>query len=248
MKFCGKCGSQIYDGNQFCTVCGAPVSVEVNEIQPVPASQPVLAPQPTEKKKSKKPLIITLAIVIPVLVIALVTFLLLSDVFASVEDLCAKGKYLEAYEKAEKDQRYDVMVENAVAVQYACVAANDMVLSNFELKTAYYYDSSYEKGIVLQVDGMDGYGADATSYWSFAWDDVEEEWKSNGFVYHLDEEEIMDYYDLETRVQILTDNIHRALIETWMQMGTELDEASIQRIHELYEKDLLDQVELLEVG
>lgn len=57
----------------------------------------------------------------------------------SVEDLCAKGKYIEAYKKAKAEEKMDVLSENVIAV--LSQKSSDLLKdpSSLVLRNAWYY-------------------------------------------------------------------------------------------------------------
>ena len=79
MAFCGNCGAQHGETENFCGVCGYPTGkaaapVYQQPVQPVYQQQPIYQPQTPPKKKSKKPLIIggATGVVAIVLVVAII--------------------------------------------------------------------------------------------------------------------------------------------------------------------------------
>lgn len=237
MKYCEKCGTEMMDDQQFCAACG-------NGSQIYTESGQMNAVQKTQKRKGNV-ILIALAVFIPMIVVVLSLFVF-SDLFLSVEDLCAKGEYQKAYERAEGDEKTAVLMENAVAVQCTFVAENLKDPSSFQLREGYcHYEESY-KCIILYVSAANSYGARVSEYWFFDWDVNSDGWKFKDCVSGLEEEEVYDFYDEEERYEIMLDNIMRSLIKVWISSDTKIDDASVDRINDLFEADLLDKVELIE--
>ena len=62
-----------------------------------------------------------------------------SKLMVSVEDLCAEGKYIEAYKKAKAEEKMDVLSENVIAV--LSQESSDLLKdpSSLVLRNAWYY-------------------------------------------------------------------------------------------------------------
>jgi hypothetical protein len=103
--FCGKCGSQVEDGNAFCTRCGAPLNASAAPAQyPYPQQSPVY-PVARPKKKSKG---LIIAIVACVLVAALIPGVLLLSPVAV--------KMIRVKEAKEESVTDSVEVTNEISV------------------------------------------------------------------------------------------------------------------------------------
>lgn len=124
--FCRNCGAQLRDDDVFCSKCGTPVSngdktgdimpdtedtvLDLSEITAEQKAEEAMpkAEKPAEKKKSKKPLIITLSIV-GVIVLALCAFAAYK--FISGYHLSAGDKYFDEGRYEEAADAYDEVLE-----------------------------------------------------------------------------------------------------------------------------------------
>ena len=248
---CSKCGAALEEGQVFCSKCGqkadlivdAEVNSAINQFN-AEVSNSIAA-------KNKSPLVPVIAAVAAVVVIAIGIFVA-PKIFVSVEDLCARGDYAKAYEKADEDEKLEVIAENVAAVQSAFSAENLKDPDSFQLRNAYYKEGTTEAGdpskqLVLYISGANSYGAKVSSYWLYTWDNDEQDWSYFCSVSDLTEEEYNTYDDSEERIEKLLNNIGRLSIKKTMQDGIELDKDAVKRINTMFEEDRLEDVELIDV-
>ncbi|MBQ3216940.1 MAG: zinc-ribbon domain-containing protein [Oscillospiraceae bacterium] len=249
-SFCSMCGNELQEGQVFCSRCGQK-AVFLPDSGVDTANDPYYAGvDKTNGTKKKKPVKIIVAAVIALTVIA-IGALVVPKLFVSVEDLCARGNYEKAYEKADADEKLEIRAENAAAVQSAFSVDNLKDPSSFVLREAYYkegtsYDGETSKTLVLYISGANSYGASVSSYWLYTWNTAKDKWEYYCSVSDLSAEEISSYDDEDESLEKLVNNIGRASITLTMNDGIKLSKDAVERINAMFEKDTLDEVELLE--
>lgn len=263
---CPNCGTLLQEGQKFCPGCGQMLGAAspagsfnsgdpMNPMNPAnpmnPTAMPYGAPGIPKRKSKALPLVIVAVVV--VVVAALATLVLVSsDMFASVETLCARGNYAKAYEKASEEEKPAVKGESVAAECSAFAVDNLKDPSSFKLREVYYSESTNDDGefsgqIVLYISGANSYGASVSSYWLFTWDDDDNEWSYFCSVADLEQEEYSDYDDEDEHLEKWIDNFGRMVIENVMTRSIKLDKDAVKRINTLFEKDMLDDVEAISI-
>ena len=199
------------------------------------------------KQKSKALPWVIVAVVVVVVAALAALVLVSSDMFVSVETLCARGDYTKAYEKASEEEKLAVKAESIAAECSAFAVDNLKDPSSFKLREVYYYESTNDDGtffgeIVLYISGANSYGAHAGSYWLFTWNDNDNEWSYFCSVSDLEWEENSDYDDEDEQWEKTVNNFGWGLIGLVKGNGIELDQSAVKRINTLFERDMLDDV------
>ncbi|MGI6197050.1 MAG: hypothetical protein ACOYIO_08255 [Eubacteriales bacterium] len=211
-----------------------------------PMAMPYGAPVGAKQKSKALPWVIVAVVVVVVAALAALV-LVSSDMFVSVETLCARGDYTKAYEKASEEEKPAVKGESVAAECSAFAVDNLKDPSSFKLREVYYYESTNDDGtffgeIVLYISGANSYGASVGSYWLFTWDDDDNEWSYFCSVSDLEQEEYSDYDDEDEKLEKIVNNFGRGLIGLVKGNGIELDKSAVKRINTLFERDMLDEV------
>lgn len=248
---CGKCGAELQDGQEFCPKCGQKAGLAVDAGVSSAINQFNAGVNKTNEAKKKKPMKMIVAAVVAVAVIA-VGALVAPKIFVSVDDLCAQGNYEKAYAKAGADEKMEVLAENIAAVQSAFSADNLKDPNSFELRDAYYHETTNSDGailkrLVLYISGANSYGAKVSSYWLYTWSEDDPEWDYYCSVSDLSDEEYSSYDDTDEKLEKLLNNLGRSIIKTAMSDGIKLSKDSVKRINAMFEADTLDEVKLLDV-
>lgn len=258
---CPNCGTMLQEGQKFCPGCGQMLGAAspanpagsfntgnpANPANPMnPMAMPYGAPVGVKRKSKALPWVIVAVVVVVVAALA-VLVLVSSDMFASVETLCARGDYTKAYEKASEGEKPAVKGESVAAECSAFAVDNLKDPSSFKLREVYYYESTNDDGtffgeIVLYISGANSYGASVGSYWLFTWDDDDNEWSYFCSVSDLEQEEYSDYDDEDEKWEKIVNNFGRELIGLVKGNGIELDKSAVKRINTLFERDMLDDV------
>ena len=195
------------------------------------------------KKKKKKVIII-----ITTIIILSVGLYIATNIFASVDTLCARGNYAMAYSKAEEDKKMEVKVESIAAECCAFSVDNMKDPSSFKLREAYYYEGTYDTGkpkyhLALCISGANSYGATVSNYWLYQWKADDQAWEFHSSVSDFTKEEFSEYDDFSESLEKMKNNSGRTWIKEAMTDGIMLDKSAIKRINDLFEAGKLDTVE-----
>lgn len=239
---CGKCGAELQDGQEFCPKCGQKAGLSVDAGVSSAINQFNAGVNKTNEAKKKKPMKMIVAAIVAVAVIA-VGALVAPKLFASVDDLCAQGNYEKAYSKASGDEKLDVLAENVIACLSMEASDNLKDPSSFVLRDAYYdcqYDAeegTLSQQAVLYVSGANSYGASVSSYWLYKYDSEDDDWSLWGTCSSLNLDSDDDDY--------LVSALAKLIVQRDEVM--KLNKSQIKNINTMFENDVLDQVELLDV-
>lgn len=283
---CLKCGSNIPDGENFCSNCGAavpkdstpiaqaPVEPSVNpiivneninnpqvppaqDVQPqtipsvsmnTPQTTPTIPQQyatvPTHKKKNKWWLIVL--IIGLSLIIAATGIVVIPDLLVTPEKLMAKGDFISAYEKADEEQKDEIVKINAVAVCSALCKESLKDSESFDLREAWYREDSY--AVILTVAANNSYGNTVINYWYYYWSESDLEYKLMSSLTSLEDEEINSWDDSDERLEKAIDNLSRSVVKITMNMkNAEINKEDIKVINTLSEQNILETVELIDI-
>ncbi len=248
---CRHCGAALTPSELFCTQCGTPRGEKKTE--PCPGCGEKLTygqkfcPRCGKKRSWKTGVkmnlqvqqskcilkVIGVLLVVCSLIAACVILALQSTSEPApeltVSELCAEGRYAEAYEKAEAEDRRDIWLENSVAYLSAGILHELEQPEAFELKAAYWLekvdsDGSLSRYILFEVFEQTKYGYPKSNrYWVFEW--------------------VFDYGEWS---EIDSDE-SEAIAASVKQEGAKLRLSSTKRINTLFEKNLLENIELLTV-
>ena len=170
IRFCANCGSKIEGEQTFCPNCGYKASEN-------PTVQ-VTAQETTSQADAKKKRIVTIAAFAGIaLLFVILACVFIPKLLVSVDDLCARGDYIKAYEKAKGDEKIAVKAESIAAECSAKTSDSMKNPASFELRRAYYKEGLNDDGtpnaqLVLEVLGTNSYGGKVTNYWLYTWDSV----------------------------------------------------------------------------
>lgn len=244
---CSKCGAELQEGQEFCPKCGQKAGLVIDSGVNSAINQFNAGVNQANQKAKKKPVKIIIAIAIA-LAVVVAGILIVPKLFVSVEDLCARGDYLKAYEKASGSEKESVKAESIAAERSAFSADNLKDPSSFKLRDAYYNEGENDDGtpnaqLVLYISGANSYGASVSSYWLYTWSNDKNSWQYFCSVSDLSEEEYKSYDDDDTRTEKLINNYGRISIKSTMSDGIKLSKAAVQRINSLFDEGKLDSVE-----
>lgn len=239
---CTNCGTTVAAGQAFCPSCGQKAGVTQN-YGVNPAFNPYNPQFVPEKKKPTKAIIIGIVAVVAVIIAIILLFGTKNSPLRkpTTEELCAEGKYVEAYEKAtDDDVKFDVLAENVIAVlsQESSEGLKDP--SSFSLRDAWYYAFMHEDGdiggyAVLYISGANSYGAKVSSYWAYTLGE-NQEWNYIGSVSVTYDEDDDDWSDMLTKI----------IVNAGMEKGEKLTKEQVKRINTQFEEDTLYKVEAID--
>lgn len=244
-KVCSKCGAELQDDQMFCPKCGQKVDFAVDSevsdaIQQYNAG--VNKANATNKKRPTKLIIIAIA---AIAVIALCAFIF-PKIFVSVEDLCAQGNYEKAYAKASEEEKAEVLAENAVAVCSAYCVDNLKDSKSFDLREAWY--DAEDNYVVLNVAANNSYGNTVLNYWLFYYSESSAKWSLWDVYTDLETEDYSKYDDSDEIADKFVHNMGIVYVKSTMTNDNELSKNSINNINKLFEDELLESVEFLDVS
>ncbi len=243
-KVCGKCGSELQEGQEFCPKCGQKVGLAVDANVSSAISQFNAEINKANESKKKKPIKIIIVAVIALAVIV-AGAVVAPKLFKSTSDYLAMGDYEKAYSVAKGDEKEDVLVENLIAFVAKDVPDTLKDPSSFSLRDVW-FDSANQR-IVLYVSGANSYGATASSYRYYTYDEDDGEYSLYASLSDLDEEETYSWDDASEMLdKMLRNSARRTVIEIIGNSSMKLDKVSIKNINNLFEQDILDSIELLD--
>ena len=211
-----------------------------------PFNTPIANPNASsqEKKNNRNYIIIGVAILLVVAIIIVLKPML----FPSVNDLCAKGKYEEAYRKANSKQKPAVIAENVIAYLSGQEVKTFYDKTSFVLRNAWYQEvSKSNKTAILYLQGANRFGGKVTSYSLWVCDNTRNDWEYFTTVTDLDEEKYSNYDSETEKLKKQLDNEARKLIKMQKEdfSNTAISKSSINNINNLFANDLLDEVVLI---
>lgn len=233
-KLCEKCGTVIEEGQKFCPKCGnkAKLSIQSDIV--------------SKTKNINKPLLFgIIGLVVILLLGGCVATKLLPKIFVSTEELLAEGNYREAYDKAKKEEKQDILDENMMAVISNLAVEGLKDPESFILRNAWYDKSA--KRVVLEVSGNNSYGAKVTGYWYFTYNKDDEKYVLYTSLSSLTEEKTYSFDDYKERIEKILKNAARKVVKNMINDDSiKIKKESIDNINNLFEKGILDDVEILE--
>ena len=116
---------------------------------------------------------------------------------------------------------------------------------SFKLRDAW-YDADGDR-IVLKIQGANSYGGDVTNYWFYTFSDEDQEYRLWTALSDLDQEETKSWDDKSDIIEKVLKNAAKKSVQEIMdEKDYKLDKEVIKRINDLSEKDMLDDVKLLD--
>ena len=238
-KICKNCGNVIEVGEKFCSKCG-------NKAQTDFQSDIVDNIQNTIKKNkfNKKTILIFSAFIFIIIAAIILCTNVLPKLMVSTTELLSEGKYEEAYQKAKSDEKEKILTENLIA--YISNDASESLKdpSSFVLRNAW-YDKS-KQIIVLYINGNNSYGASVSGYWYYTYDTDENEYQLYTSLSSLENEKTYSWDDYSEKLEKILKNAAREIVKDIIADDSlEVSKDSIDNINNLFEKRILDDVELL---
>ena len=195
--------------------------------------------QAVRKKVNMRPVIIGLVAVVLVIVLAIVFIMLQSN----PEKLIAKGKYEEAYKKADTSEKNKILAENVIAVLSEKSSGMLKNPSSFVLREGYYkafHNSDTGKFVqqaVLYISGTNSFGGFVSSYWVWSYDNDTSKWELLGSCTTTSFDKEDDVWEM----------LAKLIAEDAMKSGIELDKTQVKAINTRFEKNTLDTINLIPV-
>lgn len=237
-KTCEKCGVILHPNEKFCSKCGEKVKFNLQ-------SDLQIKPDKNFVKKHKKQLIIVALIAI--VIAGIVTFCntVLPRLLITPTELILEGNYVDAYKKADDDEKEDILNENLIGWISNDISESLKDPSSYVLREAWFDEENLR--IVIYCSGNNSYGALVSSYWYYTFDEDENEFELYVNVSSLSSETVYSWDDTSETIEKYLTNAARLIIkEIIAQDDLEISEDSVDNINTLFEKDLLGDIELLD--
>lgn len=229
ISFCPQCGSELKPGAAFCGSCGKRVS----ETAPT-----------NDTKKSKGALPKLLIPAVGILLVIIAAFAVVPQLMVSADELMAEGDFAAAYAKADEDSKQDILIANQIAVLCPDIVDGLKDSASFGLTNAWF--DSEENQLVLNVSGNNSYGAKVSNYYYYTYDSDEEAYSLYVTLSDLSDEELRYYDDSSDRLEKILKNAARESVRTIIDDDDlKLPKQYVKCINQLFEDDLLDEVEAL---
>lgn len=239
INICGKCGNELVSGQEFCSKCGQKAGLFLDSSTADKINQVNAA---MTKKKRKKALIPF--IVVGIVLLGILGAVMLPNLFPNVDKLLTVGDYTKAYKVASGDAKEDVYKENIVAYISANAADSLKDKSSFELRESY-ISSDYSK-IVLQVAAKNSYGGIVTNYWYYTYDTDKKTYSLYTTFTDLEEETTYSFDDASEKLEKILKNAALDTVLDVISNGSELPKKNVKNINDLFSKDILSEVQLIE--
>ena len=231
-RHCTNCGTELEKGQKFCSKCGKK------------ATNIVIPKNIDNLKNNRKKVISIASVVVIIVVLGLMAKFVFPKIFISSEEYLAQGNYEKAYDKAGKDDKKDVLIENLIA--HICVDAKSNLknINSFKLREAYFTDDSR---VVLKIQGSNSYGGDVSSYWYYTFDEDDQEYQLWTTISDFEEEETHSWDDTSDKLEVLLKNATKETVQKIINdKKNKMSSDLVERINGLNKENKMDDVELLE--
>lgn len=229
---CPECGKEISNQAKVCINCGYRLRTKSYR------------KKQRMKRKIKKYAPKVAIVFGGIIFLLLIWRIALPNLFTPVDELLAKGKYVQAYRKThDKDKRELILMENQIAV--ACLdVSNSMVdPTSFRLLEAAYI---MDRDLLLSVSGKNAFGNIVTNIWCYSY---EGEGKYT-YALSFSDFELNDGYDgesLDEMTERTVENLMKLHIQEELMTGlyTILPDESVNRINKQFAQGKLDDIKLI---
>lgn len=242
LNICPKCGESLNDEQNFCSKCGEKVGLAVkNGVNTAINQLNTNVNKTTKKVKKSVKIIITIT---SILILVSIGVFIVPHIFLSVDDLCAQGNYIKAYNKAKDDEKMEVKAESIAAEKSYYLSDDLKEPLSFKLTDVYYNevtndDGSMDAQILLCTNSYNNYGEKVDDNWLYLWDDNKE------WVYIPSTIDLGGTYnDLEKIAEELEYSLEWSeFIKTIKNDGIKLDKSAIKRINDMLKTDTFNEIE-----
>lgn len=244
-KHCIECGEPLTKGQKFCSKCGHKISNVVVPESINNASEKLKSSTEKMKKINKKKIMMIAVCVVVLVVLGAIGKNVISKLMTTTEDRLVKGDYIEAYDKAKKDEKEDVLVESLIIT--ICRDAKEGLKDpdSFKLREAYYVND--EDKVVIKVQGTNSYGGEVSSYWYYKFDEEDNKYELWTTISDFDKEETYSWDDYSDKIEKLLKNTAKEQVKEIINNDdNKLENSMVKRINSLNKKSLLEDVELPE--
>lgn len=238
-KNCQRCGAQLQEGQAFCPSCGqkAGDNIANNNMDIEQFNAEIV------KCKIKKKIT---PIILGLIGICAVAIYFASTIFMNPQHYIEKGDYQKAYSVAKEEIKEDVLRENIVAVISADCVDSLKDSASFELRDAWIRVNDSSKVIILQVAANNSYGNKVVNYWYYSYDKEDKEYSLFTNFANFNEEKSYSWDDSSEKLEKALNNLAKITAKKVMSDGVKIKDESIDNINKLFEKDVLENVTLLD--
>ena len=257
-QFCKYCGTKIKSNLNYCKNCGRSI-VDEQIIHCVKCG--FLLPANTEycpkcgkknknskkiSNKRKKVVSLSVIIILILAVLGCASYVVLPEILASPYKIMEDGDYEKAYNKANYNEKKDVLYENLVAV--CCEKLIEILKypSLFELQNVW-LDKRNDK-IVLQIGTTNEYSEFSEYYCLFEYDknDYKYKYYNSLSVGDFDKEEFENYDNSSEIADKLINNYTREKVKPIIENNSlKITNGMSERINKLNQENLLENIKLL---
>lgn len=233
ITYCVKCGLILSGDTTFCPRCGKKTKSKSN----CDSTRKIV-------NKKKRIIIVSIIVVLIVGIVGSVCFTVIPEILTTPYQIMEEGNYEKAYEKANNDEKEEVLCENLVAVCSETVKDNLKNPSSFNLQNVWF--DKDEGKLVLKIGGTNSFGGMISNYSFFKYDKSSNSYEYYSSVDSLDKEEYKSYDDSDDLVEKLLDNVTKSEIKEIVQNDSlKITNGVSERINKLNQENLLDKVQLL---
>lgn len=224
---CPECGKEISSTSRTCLNCGYKL---------------------VKNSFITKRMIYFITLILTVIILIFVTFIGLYKIgiFKTADEYLKEGNYISAYKKARGDKKDLIYKENQLA--YICKdIVNDLKdPSSFKLRNVYYDED--DKKIVFEIGAKNSYGASVVNYWYYTYNEDKHEYTLYTTFSSLEKQTIYKYADSSSeKMEKTLKNLVLDYVKEIMSNSTnKVEESIIKNINYLFEKELLNNVTLIQ--
>lgn len=235
---CSECGKTFDHTTNICPYCGKKNAKDLN-ISVLDAKKNF-----TKKIKEHKKKVVMISAIALLLIIGIIAFLkIVPPLFVSVEEHLARAEYEKAYEKAKKEEKDMVLLENLIAQISYEISDGLKDPSSFQLSHVYY---DGEDELVFEIIGKNSYGGNVTNYYDYRYDEEKNKYTSYCYLSSLEAEKTYSFDSYTERLDKILHNIVRKTVQGILSdPSKKLDDKMVDRINTLFKEKKLRDINLL---
>lgn len=224
---CPECGKEISSTSKICINCGYKL----------------------DKKTFISNKILYIIILILTIIIIFFSFfaaLYKIGVFKTADEYLKEGDYISAYKKANGDKKNLIYMENLFAYICKDIPSNLKDPTSFKLRNIYFDEN--DKKIVFEIGAKNSFGGTTINYWYYTYNEDENKYTLYTTFSSLEKETIYEYADSssEKLEKALKNVILIDVKDIISKSNNKVDNNIIKNINDLFEKDLLNNVILIQ--
>lgn len=231
---CVKCGCVLPENIKYCPKCGKKVKHMLENGQTTKIAS-----------KKKKIILLVIAIILTLGIVTSVSCIVIPEILTTPYDIMENGDYEKAYNKANYDEKKEVLYENLVAV--CCEKSIETLKYPDYLDLKNIWIDEDNNKIVLQIDVKNNNNNLENDYCLFEYNRDSNSYRYYNSISDFDKEKA-DYYDnSDALAGKLMDNYTKSEVMKIIQNNSlKVTNGMDERINILNQKDKLKNVELLD--